>query len=225
MGSVQGLTATGVPPMPKWLLFLRIGIIVLSLGVLIAAAYNISVSSGGYYYYGLTSGPAGFLIFDAIFTWLILGFMIASELFFPRLYYRLAFIVFLGLAIIFWLSAWAWAARWASFYGEYGRYADIYGSITAAALFGALVWVALIVVTVFFVRASLADSEGTVSASTSTPVDTELGQSIKPEVQAQVHAQDPYAQPQAYPPQQAPYPPQQQQPYPPQQQAQYPPPQ
>jgi hypothetical protein len=140
MGSVQGLTATGVPPMPRWLLYLRIGIIVLSLGVLIAAAYNVSVSGSGYYYYGLTSGPAGFLIFDAIFTWLIIGGMIASELFFPRLYYRLAFIVFLVLACIFWLSAWAWAARWAGFLGEYGRYADIYGSITAAALFGALVW-------------------------------------------------------------------------------------
>lgn len=60
----NGLTAKGVPALPKWLLFLRIGIIVLSLGVLIAAAYNLSVYGG---YLAGYSGPAGFLIFDVSF--------------------------------------------------------------------------------------------------------------------------------------------------------------
>jgi hypothetical protein len=58
----NGLTAKGVPALPKWLLFLRIAIIVLSLGVLIAAAYNLSLFDSAYL--AGYSGPAGFLIFD-----------------------------------------------------------------------------------------------------------------------------------------------------------------
>ena len=62
--STSGLTAKGVPALPAWLLFVRIAIIVLSLGVLIAAAYNLSLFGGyGTYLSGYT-GPPGFLIFD-----------------------------------------------------------------------------------------------------------------------------------------------------------------
>lgn len=55
----RGLTATGPPAMPMWLTLIRGAIIIFSLGVLIAAAYNLSLFNiPGY------SGPAGFLVFD-----------------------------------------------------------------------------------------------------------------------------------------------------------------
>lgn len=58
---MAGIAGVGVPVMPKWLLFLRGGIIVACLGILIAAAYNLSQPD---FYITFTSGPAGFLIFD-----------------------------------------------------------------------------------------------------------------------------------------------------------------
>lgn len=61
--AVEGLMATGPPAMPKWLLFLRIGIIVLCLGVLIAAGVNIAAFNSWSRYVS-TAGPGGFLIFD-----------------------------------------------------------------------------------------------------------------------------------------------------------------
>jgi hypothetical protein len=65
--STHGLTATGVPKMPFWLTILRIVALVLSLGVLIAAAYHLSLLGGWSQYY-VGSNPAGFLIFDASHT-------------------------------------------------------------------------------------------------------------------------------------------------------------
>jgi hypothetical protein len=62
--SVNNLTVVGPPAMPSWLLILRIIIIVLSLGVLVAAAYNLSLFHGYANYLEGYSGPAGFLIFD-----------------------------------------------------------------------------------------------------------------------------------------------------------------
>lgn len=63
MAGVEGLVAVGPPVLPKWLLFLRIAIIVLSLATLIAAAINIAAFNDWSYYVS-TSGPGGFLIFD-----------------------------------------------------------------------------------------------------------------------------------------------------------------
>jgi hypothetical protein len=86
-------------------------------------------------------------LLQAIFTWLILGFMLASEFFAPQLYIRIAFIGALILCAIFWLSAWAWAASVASsFYSWYdGWYGDhtfsaYGGSMAAAAAIGAVTW-------------------------------------------------------------------------------------
>ena len=58
---MQGLVAISVPQLPKWLLLIRLAIIFLCLGILIAAAYNISVFPD---YIGITSSPAGFLLFN-----------------------------------------------------------------------------------------------------------------------------------------------------------------
>ncbi|KAH7261484.1 uncharacterized protein BKA55DRAFT_561458 [Fusarium redolens] len=166
--STHGLTVTGVPKMPFWFTILRGAAIVLSLGVLITAAYHLSLLGSWAQYYG-GSGPAGFLIFDAIFTWLVLGSMLASEYFAPHLYMRLLFFGSLVLTAIFWLSAWAWAASWAAdFYRVYDDYGlgranglDAWGATLAAgAALGAVTWVLVVVFTVFFVRACLADPHG-----------------------------------------------------------------
>lgn len=65
--STRGLTVTGVPRMPFWLTILRVVALVLSLGVLIASAYHLSLLGGWSQYY-LGSSPAGFLVFDASHT-------------------------------------------------------------------------------------------------------------------------------------------------------------
>jgi len=60
--SFSGLMAKGVPAMPIWLTIIRIIIIVLAFGCLVASAYAISVfGSIGYYYYSY--GTPGFMIF------------------------------------------------------------------------------------------------------------------------------------------------------------------
>ncbi|KAM0343458.1 hypothetical protein ACHAPU_008489 [Fusarium lateritium] len=166
--STQGLTATGVPKMPLLLTILRGAALLLSLGVLIAAAYHLSLLGAWAQYYG-GSGPAGFLIFDAIFTFLLLGSMLAAEFWAPHLYMRPIFLGALVLAAIFWLSAWAWAASWASeIYRLYDRSGlgratgfDAWGaSLAAGAGLGAGTWVLIVVIIVFFVRACMADPHG-----------------------------------------------------------------
>ncbi|KAJ4270513.1 hypothetical protein NW762_002200 [Fusarium torreyae] len=185
--STQGLTATGVPRMPLWLTILRAAALLLSLGVLIAAAYHISLLGNWAHYYA-GSGPASFLIFDAIFTFLVLGSMLAAEFFAPQLYIRLLFFGALVLAAIFWLSAWAWAAAWASdFYSVYHSYGfgrakelDAWGaSLAAGAALGAVTWLLIVVITVFFVRACMASPHGS-SFSPRSQNDAEVGQP-KPE--------------------------------------------
>ncbi|KAH6895231.1 hypothetical protein B0T10DRAFT_210941 [Thelonectria olida] len=182
----QGLTATGVPAMPVWLTIIRGVIIAFALGALIASAYNLSLFGGNSYYLSGYSGPAGFMIFDAIFTWLILGFMLASEFFAPQLYIRIAFIGALILCAIFWLSAWAWAASVASsFYSWYdGWYSDntfsaYGGSMAAAAAIGAVTWVLVIVFIVFFVRACIAAPQSQ-TFPPRNPNEAELGESKPP---------------------------------------------
>jgi len=167
---MSGITATGTLPLPKWLFFLRVAIIVLSLGVLIASAYNIALWDESVRIYG--SSPPGFLIFCVIATWFILGTMLVFEFFFDRFYTRIAFVVLLVLDAIFWLSAWSWAASWAGQLDDIGRwlggsdfYDRFYGSVAAAAALGAIVWVMIVVFIVFFVRACLRDGTSGVQES------------------------------------------------------------
>jgi hypothetical protein len=61
--AVESLMATGPPVLPKWLFYLRIAIIVLSLGVLIAAGVNVAAFDS-WTRWSASSGPGGFLIFD-----------------------------------------------------------------------------------------------------------------------------------------------------------------
>merc|ERR1712000_582357 len=148
---MSGITATGTLPLPKWLFFLRVAIIVLSLGVLIASAYNIALWDESVRIYG--SSPPGFLIFCVIATWFILGTMLVFEFFFDRFYTRIAFVVLLVLDAI---------GRWLGGSDFYDRF---YGSVAAAAALGAIVWVMIVVFIVFFVRACLRDGTSGVQES------------------------------------------------------------
>jgi hypothetical protein len=125
----KGLIAVGVPVLPFWLLIVRGVAIVLSLGVLVASAYYLSINRDLGFGYALpvNSGPAGFLIFDVIFTWGILGTMIAFEFFLQKLYYRIVFFVLLILDVIFWLAAWAWSAQLAAFW--FGDFSSVSSSL------------------------------------------------------------------------------------------------
>ncbi|KAH7114147.1 hypothetical protein B0J13DRAFT_460365 [Dactylonectria estremocensis] len=148
--------------MPFWLTIIRGVALILSLGVLIAAAHHLSLLGDFLRYFG-GSNPAGFLIFDSIFTFLVLGGMLASEFFAPQLYFRLAFICGLILAAIFWLSAWAWAASFASDLYRMYWYSDSNpwaASMAAGAVLGAFTWVVVLVTLVFFIRACMASPQG-----------------------------------------------------------------
>lgn len=79
MAGVEGLVAVGPPALPKWLLFLRIAIIVLSLAVLIAAAINLATFNN-WGYVTSSSGPAGFLIFDVCSNSHFVSYTLLSDL-------------------------------------------------------------------------------------------------------------------------------------------------
>lgn len=128
--------------MPRWLLILRIATLATSVGVLVAAAYNVSLYQG----FLVPSTPAGFLIFNALFNMLVVGAMLACEFRLQRYYNRLAFALLLGLDGAFWLAGWAWAASWAGRWLSFGsegtsrEYDAFAGSITAGAVLGAITW-------------------------------------------------------------------------------------
>jgi hypothetical protein len=138
----MAFSSFGPPPMPRWLLFLRIATLVTSAGVLAAAAYNISLYAGLI----VSATPAGFLVFNAVFNILIVGSMLACEFWLKRFYSRLAFSLLLGVDGVLWLGGWAWAARWAGRWlgfdhdGASGEYDAFAGSITAGAALGAITW-------------------------------------------------------------------------------------
>ena len=171
--SARGLTAKGVPPQPRWLLYLKIAILVLSLVVLALAAYSISLFGS---YYGIVggTGAGGFLIFVVGFpfllfplslpvsnsltrgvqtlkTFIIIGGATVIEVWFPHLFYRIVALVVYNLSIIFWLSAWAWAASTAALWlgsscylgtcSSPSSYASREGgALAACAGLGAIIW-------------------------------------------------------------------------------------
>ncbi|KAH6634615.1 hypothetical protein B0J18DRAFT_25940 [Chaetomium sp. MPI-SDFR-AT-0129] len=204
----QGLVATGVPPQPLWLLYIKIAILVLSLIVLALAAYSLSL---------FPVGAGGFDIFIAIWSWLIYGTAGALELWAPQYFFRIGALIGYILSIIFWLSAWAWSASSAAVWMAYGT-GSIYsydskvgGALAGAAALGAVAWILNIVHLLFFIRASVSDDAGSGSGQ------AELGQ-IKPEggpVPQQQQFQQVPPQQQQYQQPQQPYPDQQyQQPQP-----------
>ncbi|CAJ2512294.1 Uu.00g053090.m01.CDS01 [Anthostomella pinea] len=111
--ALRGLIARGVPATPKFLIYVKGAIILLSIIILALAAYAISLYSDGSYQY--STGMPGFLIFLAILSRLVYGISAAIELKAPRFYYRIVVLVAYFLTTVFWLAGWAWAASWAAY--------------------------------------------------------------------------------------------------------------
>ncbi|EJT77934.1 hypothetical protein GGTG_03037 [Gaeumannomyces tritici R3-111a-1] len=173
--AVRGLIARGVPTtLPKWLLYVKIVILVLALLVLALAAYAISIFSSAanddYYFTG--SGVPGLLIFVAVKTLIVYGAVTAIQVWAPRMFFRIAALIAYLLGIIFWLASWGWAA---SMSGVYFSLANTYsnriygalpnklrqegGALAGCAAIGAIAWVLSIVNVAFFIKACLNDPE------------------------------------------------------------------
>ncbi|KAF9873220.1 hypothetical protein CkaCkLH20_09383 [Colletotrichum karsti] len=168
MTNIRGLTGKGVPPTPSFFSILRVAVMVLSLAVLAACAYNLSLLGGNAA--SSYSGPPGFMLFVTLFTLLVLGGAMALERFAPHLYFRIALLVAYGTNVLFWLAGWAWSASIAALFlgntcigstcfgpttGE-KRYG---GSMAAAAAIGAVNWVMMIAVLFYFIKGCLADPD------------------------------------------------------------------
>ncbi len=100
-------------------------------------------------------GTVGFPLTQArsnkqvIKTWLIYGILLAFELKAPHLFYRSVAIIGYAISIIFWLSAWAWAASNAGFWLGYvcafgvcddGPWKSEGAALAVSAALGAIVW-------------------------------------------------------------------------------------
>jgi hypothetical protein len=181
-----GLTAPGVPPLPKWLLYVKIAIVVLSVIILALAAYALSLYGGfGIYYY--SSGAPGFLIFLAIYTWIVFGAYTVIELKAQQFYFRIGALSAYVIGVIFWLTGWSWSASWAAqlsgFTDLFGDTLDVFDTFAAVmgacAGLGALVWILSIVNLVFFILACRRES------GIGHTGNVELGHGPKPEAQVQ----------------------------------------
>ena len=140
--NTHGLMAKGPPATPKFHFFLRIAALVLSVACFIPACYNASVATVIYTINFDNASPGGLAIFSCIWTWIVLALDIAFSLRLHSWYIRLVFFIGYILAIIFWLSTWALAARAAAdvlecTFLECTRYG---GSIAAVAALGAIIW-------------------------------------------------------------------------------------
>jgi hypothetical protein len=211
MANAKGLIATGPPATPSFVFILRCVALVLSVACFIAGCYNVSLIRRITTFNFSTDAPGGLTIFTCIWTWIVLGLDIAFGLKLHKFYYRIGFFIGYILTIIFWLSTWALAAAAAgdtldcgdTVCTQYG------GSAAAIAALGAILWVLLIVIFVFWVLASLRDGPATATANT-----TELG-AVKTEgVPPNGAGAGVDGAPQQYPPQG--YAPEQQGAYPPQ---------
>jgi len=188
--AMHGLTAKGPPPnAPKFLLYIKIAILALSVIILALSIYSLAIFGGG---------SGGLLIFVVIKTFLIYGILTFLEFKMPHLFFRLVAVIAYAISLVFWLSAWAWSAaiaglwlHYSSVYGSlysssyyyYGNYGAAGAALAACAGLGAVVWVLSIVHLVIFIRACLADKTAGVA-----PHQAELGQVQKPEATSTVYA-------------------------------------
>ncbi|KAK6828191.1 hypothetical protein PG990_009806 [Apiospora arundinis] len=203
--AIRGLMAPGVPPQPKWLIFIKGAIILLAVIVLALAAYALSLFGDYSYYY--SAGAPGYLLFVTIFSMIVYGTAIFLELKAQQFYYRIAMLVVYIMTCIFWLSSWAWAASWASFLlayynsSYYPGFRSFGSAMAACAALGAVTWVLCIINLVFFIVGSVRNHD-----PAANPGNVELGHAGQKPADAghtPVYAQNQTAQPTSVPPQQA----------------------
>ncbi|KAK2034983.1 hypothetical protein LX32DRAFT_716076 [Colletotrichum zoysiae] len=165
--NIRGLMGKGVPPTPSLFAIARVAALVLSLAVLAACAYCLSLLGA---YSGSYTGPPGFMLFVALFTIVVLGGAIVVERFAAHLYFRIVVLVGYGLNCLFWLSGWAWSTSIATLFlgntcigrtcfgptSEEMRYG---GSMAGAAAVGAINWALMGIVVFYFIKGCLEDPD------------------------------------------------------------------
>ncbi|KAI8961411.1 hypothetical protein F5Y11DRAFT_366758 [Daldinia sp. FL1419] len=145
---ISGLVARGAPTFPRFLIYTKATLILLSTIVLSLASYALSIQNSTSHY---DFGAPEYLVFLAVFTWLVYGVPLAIELEAPRFYYRIVALGAFSLNSIFWLTGWAWSAYWASYSLSYDDSSEesrehelsaTFGSVMGAcAGLGALIWI------------------------------------------------------------------------------------
>jgi uncharacterized membrane protein len=106
---MNSYTAQHVVDQPPWIKFIRIAQVSLSVLILALAAFALSAIP-----YGNTFGTFGFNIFTCMFTLIVGAYLLITPLRAPKLYNCWAALVLEIFGVIFWLSAFATLASWAS---------------------------------------------------------------------------------------------------------------
>ncbi|KAL1837344.1 hypothetical protein VTJ49DRAFT_3972 [Mycothermus thermophilus] len=176
----NGLIAVGVPPQPLWLLYIKIGILVLSLIIFCLSCFILSVVHGS---------AAGMTLFVCLWSFIVYGGAAALEIWSPQYFFRVGALVGYILSTIFWLAGWAWSASDASIILRWTWRKDVGGCLAANAALGAFVWIANIVHLVFFIIACVREDNPSSQA--------ELGQ-VKPEATVPPPAQQHFQQQPVY---------------------------
>ncbi|KAJ0158602.1 hypothetical protein CTA2_11239 [Colletotrichum tanaceti] len=165
--TIRGLMGKGVPPTPALFSVVRVATLVLSLAVLAACAYCLSLLGA---YSSSYTGPPGFMLFVSLFTVVVIGGAMAAERFAAHLYLRVVVLVGYAVTCLFWLSGWAWSASIAALFlgnkciqgtcfgptTEEKRYG---GSMAGAAAVGAINWVLMVIVLFYYIKGCLSDPD------------------------------------------------------------------
>ncbi|TQN71409.1 hypothetical protein CSHISOI_03951, partial [Colletotrichum shisoi] len=165
--NIRGLMGKGVPPTPALFSVVRVATLVLSLAVLAACAYCLSLLGA---YSSSYTGPPGFMLFVSLFTVVVLGGAMAAERFAAHLYLRVVVLVGYAATCLFWLSGWAWSASIAALFlgntciqstcfgptTEEKRYG---GSMAGAAAVGAINWALMVIVLFYYIKGCLSDPD------------------------------------------------------------------
>ncbi|ROV94275.1 hypothetical protein VMCG_08630 [Cytospora schulzeri] len=124
---------------------------VLSLVELGLTAYLVSVYNGTYYsgfYYNLNASPdrVNFMLFNAVWSLVILAYIGLTPLYLPKLFHRQAALVLTAITMIFWFSGAVALAVWVGIPYCYGN--DFCQTLQAAVAFGFFIWAIFLVLTV-----------------------------------------------------------------------------
>ncbi|KAG9256473.1 uncharacterized protein F5Z01DRAFT_634788 [Emericellopsis atlantica] len=164
-----------VPSLPGWLVYLRIAILLVTAGAVGTTAYNASLHHEDWSF--LVNDAANIVYFSGALTLAIVTTMLVMEHTSKggRFYYRLGFVVLLGINSVFWLDCWVWEARladqvkkveWLKDWGDRSssREGDgffwkrFYVALIASTVMAAVDWLLIITLLAVFVRACLSDA-------------------------------------------------------------------
>ncbi|ROV95937.1 hypothetical protein VSDG_05180 [Cytospora chrysosperma] len=124
---------------------------VLSLVELGLTAYIVSVYNGTYYggyYYNVNASPdrVNFMLFNAVWSLLILAYIGLTPLYLPKIFHKQAALALEAVTMIFWFSGAVALAVWVGVPYCYGN--DFCQALQAAVAFGFFIWALFLALTV-----------------------------------------------------------------------------